>query len=82
MKNATEIENNVMDYIRQELLGDNDIAVDPEDNLITSGLVDSVGAMRLIAHIESTLNITIPPPNSFPKTSAPSGSWPCIWKDW
>ena len=67
MKNATDIEANIMQYICQELLGGDAADLDPEDNLITSGLVDSVGAMRLIAHIETSLNITIPPTELVPQ---------------
>ena len=41
--------------------------MDPEDNLFTGGYVDSVGIMRLIAHLESTFAMKIPPPDLIPE---------------
>lgn len=67
MMNAADIENDIMQYIRQDILGADDADLDPDENLITSGMIDSVGAMRLIAHIEATLQVKIPPTDLVPQ---------------
>lgn len=50
------------EYVSEELLmrepGD---PVDADEELLLSGLVDSIGIMRLVGFIESDLNISIPP---------------------
>ena len=49
-------------FIKHELLNsgqDDDIA--DEENLLLSGLVDSLGIMRLIGHIEDKCGIRVPP---------------------
>jgi methoxymalonate biosynthesis acyl carrier protein len=53
-------------FIGEELIRAADATVDPEENLFTSGYVDSVGIMRLIAYLESTLHIAIPPTDLVP----------------
>jgi acyl carrier protein len=53
-------------FISEELIRTADATVDPEENLFTSGYVDSVGIMRLIAYLESTLQLTIPPTDLVP----------------
>ena len=37
-----------------------------EENLFTSGIVDSIGIMRLITHLEQHLAIKIPPKDLIP----------------
>lgn len=41
--------------------------IDAEENLLTSGLVDSVGMMRLIADLEELLEVSVPPPDLVPE---------------
>ena len=41
--------------------------VDVDDNLLTSGLVDSIGMVRIIARIEEQLGVTVPPPDLVPE---------------
>lgn len=60
------IESLVISFIRDQLHPGSAIEIDPEANLFTSGLVDSVGAMRLVAHIETALKTRIPPPDLIP----------------
>ena len=60
------IENLVISFIRDQLHPGSNIEVDPEANLFTSGLVDSVGAMRLVNHVETELDTKIPPPDLIP----------------
>ena len=58
---APSIEEIVITFIRAQLHPGVEVDVDPEANLFTSGLIDSVGAMRMIAHIEEVLQVKIPP---------------------
>ena len=50
----------VIDYIQNNLL-DEGMSVERNDNLLETGLIDSMGLMRLIAFLEDTYNIKIPP---------------------
>lgn len=57
--NITDV---LINFITEELLyGQADVPVEPETNLLVTGLVDSLGIMRLTLHIEETLGIPIPP---------------------
>ncbi len=60
-----EIEAIILDFIGG-LAGDEASYLEPEDNLLTSGLVDSVGIMRLITHLKERLDITVPPTDLVP----------------
>ncbi|MEM8907616.1 MAG: acyl carrier protein [Bacteroidota bacterium] len=52
----------LIQYIKDNLLiGQANIELLPEDDLLGSGLVDSMGMMKLIGHIESHYQLTIPP---------------------
>lgn len=52
----------VKQYIEQELLSDRGaVALGDDDNLLGSGLVDSVGMMTLVLFIEETFGVTVPP---------------------
>ena len=44
-----------------------ELDVPPDENLFTSGLIDSVGAMRLVSHMESSLGVKIPPGDLVPE---------------
>ena len=47
-------------FLTTELLRDNqNLSVD--DNLITSGLVDSLGVMLLVSYVEQQFSIRVPP---------------------
>ncbi len=63
---TARIESMVVNFIRDELLDDDTAAVDPDENLFTSGLVDSVGVVRLIAHLKDQLGVTVPAPDLIP----------------
>ena len=60
------IEALIASFIREELGGDEAAEIDLDENLLTSGLVDSVGIVRLIAHLKASLNVTVPPPDLVP----------------
>lgn len=49
----------IREYVVNELLSGAEIG--EEDDLLLSGLVDSLGVMRLVAHIEQRYAITVPP---------------------
>lgn len=48
----------VKDFVVNELL--NGAAIDDQDELLLSGLVDSLGVMRLVAFLEQEFGIRIP----------------------
>jgi acyl carrier protein len=49
-------------YIQENLLGGRgEIELSPEDDLLGSGLLDSMGVMRLVGFVEDTFQIKIPP---------------------
>lgn len=64
---SVEIESQILQFISAELT---DAAgpdrVDPDENLFTSGLLDSVGVVRLIAHMQAQLGVHVPPPDLIP----------------
>jgi len=52
----------IIKYIQNNLLsGKGKIELSPEDDLLGSGLIDSMGVMRLVSFVEETFNIKIPP---------------------
>jgi acyl carrier protein len=52
----------ILKYIQDNLLvGKGEIELSPEDDLLGSGLLDSMGVMRLVAFIEENFNVKIPP---------------------
>lgn len=57
--NTTEL---IIKFIDEEILyGQVDEPLEPETNLLLTGLVDSLGIMRLVLHLEEELGVTIPP---------------------
>ena len=60
------IEDLIVSFIQQELAGDPDLDIDRDENLLMSGLVDSVGILRLIAHVSDRLEVTVPPQDLVP----------------
>jgi acyl carrier protein len=50
----------IKQYLTTELLRDNK-TLSVDDNLLISGLVDSLGVMRLISYVEQHFNIHVPP---------------------
>ena len=52
----------LIDYISRELLDDQGSgALEADDDLLGSGLLDSLGVMRLVQHIEESRGLTVPP---------------------
>ena len=54
-----ELKDNLLEFISTELVAD-DVELAEHDSLLADGLVDSVGLMRLVAHIEADLHCQIP----------------------
>ena len=48
-------------YINGDLLLREDLVIDDEENLLVTGILDSLALMRLVAHLEDTYDIEIPP---------------------
>ncbi len=49
----------LIEFIEQELVGE-DIDLTEESDLLGGGIIDSLGIMRLISHIETQYEIKIP----------------------
>lgn len=52
---------NIRDYITGDLLLGEDLVIDDDENLLVTGILDSLALMRLVAHLEDTYDIEIPP---------------------
>jgi acyl carrier protein len=48
-------------YISEELLNRRKSPVAPDEDLLASGLLDSLGVMSLVFFIEETLGLEVPP---------------------
>lgn len=58
-KPRTEI---LIGYVEQQLLnGRSEVRVQPEEDLLSSGLVDSTGMMQLISFVENEFGVKVPP---------------------
>jgi len=66
LHSAEAVEAFVLDYLRSEVVDPDEHDLGPEDNLLTSGAVDSVAIMRLIGHVEGRLSVTVPPAEMVP----------------
>ena len=51
----------LIQYITAELAGDASIALAADDDLLNTGLVNSIAIMRLIAFVEEQFGVAIPP---------------------
>ena len=50
----------IRQYIDEELL-EEEGTLDDDENLLTDGMVDSMGMLRLVAFIDETWDIVVPP---------------------
>lgn len=60
MTTDTTIESVLVEFITDELLDDAE-SVALHDNLLADDMVDSLGMVRLVAHIEATYSVVVPP---------------------
>lgn len=51
----------IIDYIQNDLLsGQGDLQLTADEDLLTTGLIDSLGIMKLLAFLEETFNVKVP----------------------
>ena len=51
----------IIDYIENDLLsGQGDIKLTADEDLLTTGLIDSLGIMKLLAFLEETFKVKVP----------------------
>ncbi|MEL6719696.1 MAG: acyl carrier protein [Bacteroidota bacterium] len=51
----------IIQYIQKEILQEGDEPITSDEDLLTSGLLDSMAAMRLIGFLEEEFEVKIPP---------------------
>ncbi|MEM6644197.1 MAG: acyl carrier protein [Bacteroidota bacterium] len=51
----------ISNYIVENLISKPDIEIGSDDDLLTTGLLDSLSIMKLVGFIEKEFDITIPP---------------------
>lgn len=56
-----EVEQVLVEFIARELRGDPAAAPGADDDLLGSGLVDSLGVMRLVRFVEERYGVAVPP---------------------
>ena len=62
-----DISNTILEFIRKEIVKDSEKIPDPQENLLASGVIDSVGIMMLVRHLEAELGLKIPAGDLVPK---------------
>jgi acyl carrier protein len=67
MKPPSELENLIMSFVVSNLDAASQDDPAPGTNLIADGYLDSVSIMRLVHHLESSLEIRIPPRDLVPR---------------
>jgi len=55
------LERDLKKFITEELLIDPSLELDDNDELLLEGLIDSLGATRLVGFVETTRGIEVPP---------------------
>jgi acyl carrier protein len=50
----------VKDYIRRELMNDAAGDLDESENLLASGVIDSLGILRLVSFVEEKFDVEVP----------------------
>ncbi|MEM0993019.1 MAG: acyl carrier protein [Bacteroidota bacterium] len=51
----------IIQYIQEEILQEGDDPITADEDLLTSGLLDSMAAMRLIGFLEEEFGVSVPP---------------------
>ncbi|MGJ8639261.1 MAG: acyl carrier protein [Opitutaceae bacterium] len=64
--NQLELESLITRFIKTELCDDSEHPLTSDTNLVTEGIVDSMGIARLIAYIESSFGTKIPAKDLIP----------------
>lgn len=50
----------IKDYLKKEVLRNRDANIEENSDLVSEGILDSLGILQIVAYIESSLNIQIP----------------------
>jgi len=59
---VSDVAQGLIDFVSKELLSNRrDLELGVGEDLLGSGLVDSLGVMRLVTHIEKTYGVSVPP---------------------
>lgn len=61
-----DIERRIIAFIVDELVQDPAVSIERDESLLTGEYIDSVGIMRLIAYLQSTFRVDIPPTDLVP----------------
>lgn len=48
-------------FLENNLLAGRDVSLDDDDDLLLSGLINSLGVMRLVSFVQETFNIEVAP---------------------
>ena len=51
----------LINYIKTEFLHGRNVTIKPEDDLLESGILNSIGLLQLVAYVEETMGIEVPP---------------------
>ena len=51
----------IKDYVCSDLLMDDGVTIDDDENLLITGILDSLALMRLVMHLEDSYSLEIPP---------------------
>ncbi len=55
-----DIENGLINFLKNDILEDVTADINVQDDLLTTGLVDSLGLMRMVRYLEKELDILVP----------------------
>jgi acyl carrier protein len=65
--NLSVMKDLILDYIKKEYLDDEEVELDYDTPLISSGYVDSFSMVSLLVFLEHKFNIKIPPSKAIPE---------------
>ena len=54
------IRTKIIDFLKRDILDDFNVEISENDQLLTSGVINSLGLMRLVRFLEKEANFTIP----------------------
>ena len=55
------MENKIIQYITTQLIHEENTEITPDEDLITSGILDSLSTMKLVAFIEESFEVKVGP---------------------
>ncbi|MEM9884813.1 MAG: acyl carrier protein, partial [Bacteroidota bacterium] len=58
---TSALKDKIIQYIQAEILEEGDDPITSDEDLLTSGLLDSMAAMRLIGFLEEEFEVSVPP---------------------